>query len=303
MTDFHKFYGTHSFITHPHQFGSQFDMLPNDIASLCKVAQGWVYHYFADEQFFGFHPPAERMPEIDNRYVNDILTRLTQMDSQPIGINRAPDKRVLGCCRDFSVLFTSILRQKGKIARTRSGFASYIIPDHYMDHVIVEVWDETANRWIQVDPEMPVGVFPFDVQDMPTDKFILAGRAWQMCREGLANPDLFGLGPDGPEDVKGWSFIQTRLLQDVAALNKQEMLCWDEWGTLDGIKNEADATFLDKVASLTLAGNDALPELWALTQSDERLRVPSVIQSFSPAYPFEQLPIAVQLPQEMVMAR
>jgi hypothetical protein len=295
MTDFLNFYSTHSFITHPHQFASQLDTIPNDIASICKVVQGWVYHYFAHEQFFGFKPPQERMPEVDTRYAVRMLTRLAEMDERPIIENRTPENRILGCCRDFSVLFTSICRHKGMVARTRSGFANYFIPDYYIDHVMVEVWDEADGRWIRVDPQIAAGVFPFDVQDMPSDKFILAGRAWQMCREEGANPDLFGLGPDGPDDAKGWSFIQSRLLQDVAALNKQEMLCWDEWSPLDGQAKPADALFLDKVATLTLGGNDHLPELWSLMESDSRLKVPMVVQSFSPAYPFEQLPIAVEL--------
>jgi hypothetical protein len=296
MIDFRNFYSTQSFITHPHQFASQLDNIPSDIASICKVVQGWVYHYFADEQFFGFKPPQERLPEIDTRYAVRMLTRLSEMDERPIIENRKPENRLIGCCRDFSVLFTSICRHKGMVARTRSGFASYFIPGYYVDHVMVEVWDEAGGRWIQVDPQLPAGAFPFDVQDMPADKFILGGRAWQLCRQEGANPDLFGLGPDGPDDAKGWSFIQTRLLQDVAALNKQEMLCWDEWGSLNGQTNPADALFLDKVATLTLSGNDHLPELWSLTESDSRLKVPPVIQSFSPAYPFEELPISVELP-------
>lgn len=283
MTDFRTFYSTHSFITQPHQWASQLDAIPNDIASICKVVQGLVYHYFADEQFWGFKPPKERMSEVDTRYVKDSIGRLLTMDSRPITEFRAPENRIIGCCRDFSVLFTSICRHKGIPARTRSGFAAYIVPPYFIDHVIVEVWDDAQNRWIQVDPEIPAGAFPFDIQDMPADKFILAGRAWQMCRREGANPDLFGLGPDSPDDVKGWSFIQTRLLQDVAALNKQEMLCWDSWGTLAEKANHEDGLFLDKVAELTLAGNDALPELWALTQSDARLKVPTIIESFSPA--------------------
>lgn len=288
MINFRDFYRTQSPITHPKQFASQFDSLPTDIPSLCKIVQGWVYHYFADEQFFGFHPPQERMYEVDSRYAPRILSRLLELDNRPILENRAPDKRILGCCRDFSVLFAMLCRHVGKIARTRSGFSSYFTEGYFIDHVMVEIWDEIDNRWIQIDPELPVGVFPFNVQDMPANKFILAGRAWQMCRTEGANPDLFGLGPDSPDDVKGLHFIQSRLLQDVAALNKQEMLCWDTWSPLDGIKNEADATFLDKVAFLTQQGNDALSELWALAQSDTRLKVPSVIQSYSPAYTVEK---------------
>ena len=33
----------------------------------------------------------------------------------------------------------------------------------------------------------------FDPLDVPRDRFIIAGDAWQMCRRGRADPDQFGL--------------------------------------------------------------------------------------------------------------
>ncbi|MFN8374360.1 MAG: transglutaminase-like domain-containing protein [Anaerolineae bacterium] len=82
-----------------------------------------------------------------------MLARLLEMDARPLTETRAPENRIVGCCRDFSVLFCSMLRHFGIPARTRSGFANYFIKDYWMDHVVVEYW--TGDHWQLVDSEIP----------------------------------------------------------------------------------------------------------------------------------------------------
>lgn len=276
------FYASHSPVSDPGRHAALFDSLPRDVAGVSAVAQGLVYHYVADEQFFGFKPPQERLPEIDTRSIEGILGRLIEMDNRPLDQPRAFDKRIIGCCRDFALLACAMLRQAGIPARVRHGFAGYFVPGWWIDHVVVEVWE--GNRWRRFDAEVPPGDhWRFNIQDMqPDDPFVTGGRAWLMIRREGADPSRFGLGPDVP-DVCGRWFIIGRMQQDMAALNKQEMLCWDQWryGTADAVLTAEDEALLDRAAELSLENDSAA--LRGLCASDERLQVPARVVCWSPA--------------------
>ena len=98
-----------------------------------------------------------------------------------------------------------------------------------------------------------------------------------MCRSGSADPSNFGLTH---VHLQGLWFVAGNVLRDLASLNRMEMLPWDVWGAMD--MNDAALTdekkaLLDRVAALTLAGDDAFADLRAIYQSDDRLRVPPVV--------------------------
>ncbi|HEX2623010.1 MAG TPA: transglutaminase domain-containing protein [Phototrophicaceae bacterium] len=300
MLDPVRYYGTQSHISDPGSMAYLYDSLPDDIPGLCRVAQGLIYHYMAGQWIYGWQIPRERIAEIDTRYAENILKRIIELDNRPITEARPPEKRFVGCCRDFSLIFASMARHKGYAVRNRSGFGAYFMPDYYMDHVVSEIWDPEAQRWYLVDAQMsPEEIkahqLKFDVLDVPRDQFIVAGQAWQMCRKQGADAERFGLGPGVP--IKGWGFITTRLLQDIAALNKQEMLCWDEW-TISAETyepTEDNLKLLDKVAALSQGDRASIEELQGLYQTDARLTVPETVQCYSPAYPGDQLPIPVKV--------
>ena len=85
-------------------------------------------------------------------------------------------------------------------------------------------------------------------------RFLTGGAAWQRCRAGAADPRQFGLGDVSPQ-IGGWDYLLRLTLLDAAALNKQEMLCWDGWGIGERLGNpDAEAAALvDEIATLTLA--------------------------------------------------
>ena len=85
------------------------------------------------------------------------------------------------------------------------------------------------------------------------------------------------------------------MLLDLAALNRKEMLCWDSWGmvaqSLDlGV---VDKAFLDELARATL--DESRSDELARLHADERLRLPAIIDSYSPALRPEQMPLRVKL--------
>lgn len=276
-----EFYTSQSFITDPKEYTYLYRLLPREIPALCRVVQGLVLHYVGERHLVGGTIPYERLCEIDTRYARHIIARLLEMDSRPLTQERPPAERFVGCCRDFSVLFCSMLRYFGIPARTRSGFADYFSKGYYIDHVVVEYWNET--HWQLVDPEIaPADYWRFDVTNVPRDRFLVGGLAWQMCRRGEADPERFGLGQDNP--VRGWGFIRGRLMQDLAALNKYEMLCWDQWSYADPdvATTSEDEALLDRVADITQGGDATFDEVRSFF-SDPRLAVPTPMQSWSPA--------------------
>lgn len=279
------YYTSQSFITDPGEYASLYDDLPHDIDGLCRVVQGLIIHYRGGEMF-NYTIPDERKVEIDTRYVPEMLARIQALDNRSLTEERPPERRFVGCCRDFATLFCSMARYQGIPTRTRAGFATYFNPAFNHDHEIAECWDAGEQRWRLVDPELsPLHIksngIMFDVQDVPRDQFLVGGLVWQLCRSGQADPNLFGV--DADTNLKGMSFIPDYVILDLAAQNKQELLLWDSWGLmLKGEVSEDDVALLDGLAILTQGGNETLAETQAIYEHDERLRVPSVIMKFGP---------------------
>ncbi len=285
------YYASQSAITDPAQYTYLYEEVPRDIEGISKTVQGLVLHYFGDKWQYNY--PPERMGEINTRYVPAMIERLLELDARPLGEPRTPDTRIIGCCRDFTALAVSMLRQAGVPARSRHGFADYFEAGYYMDHVVVEFWNGTA--WQLFDSQIDQQYFNLPVHDVPRDRFIVGGQAWQMCRAGKADPELFGLGSVVP--LKGWAFIRSRMMQDLAALNKTEMLCWEEW-TFDGPQeqlSESDLALLDHVAEVTQQGDAGFAEVRRLFTEEDRLRMPKVFNNFSPAHKPEELPLPMSL--------
>ena len=94
---------------------------------------------------------------------------------------------------------------------------------------MTEVWNASSKRWVQVDAQLDdfqreALKLDFDPLDLPLGKFILAGEAWQMCRESKAHPDDFGIFK-----WHGMNFIAGNVWRDLLSLNLIELLPWEEW--------------------------------------------------------------------------
>ncbi|MCA9884787.1 MAG: transglutaminase domain-containing protein [Anaerolineae bacterium] len=301
MRDMHTFYTEHSPYTDPGEYAPLFDAIPDDIASIARTTENLLYHYFAGQYAYGYVVPGERRPEIDTRYVSKMLARLMEMDDSPLTSPRDHANKVVGCCRDFSTMFCAIARHKGIPCRVRYGFGAYF-GDFYGDHVVGEYWD--GERWVLVDAQMsPAFVknlnIQFNVLDVPRDQFIVGGDAWLMIREQGADPNKFCVTPD-MEQPRGTQYVLSHVVQDIAGLNKAECLCWDEWGlsvdttTEESVFAHAQLGLIDEVAELTRANNPDLAELQRLYQN-EVFQFHGTINCWSPAVPFEQMPLKVTL--------
>ena len=278
------FYASQGPITDPGPEADAFAGLPADLPALTRVVQGLVFHYFADALLLGWTPPKERLPEIDSRTVRAMLARLRALDARPLAQARPPERRILGCCRDLSVLLCAMARHQGIPVRARVGFATYFSPGFYTDHEIVEWWDAGQQRWKLLDPELSdrhvahfkIGFDPFDV---PREAFLVGGRAWQLVRTGAVDADRFGLDPSLREP-RGFTFVRGHVVQDLAALNKVETLLWDVWGLMRA-EPDAALSLLDEAAERTVAA-DTLADLQRLSALPG-LAVPPRVRCLSPA--------------------
>lgn len=256
------------------------DDVPRSIPALVEAVQNNVIHAFWT-QAYGFELPEERKGEVQIRSAAEILRRIHASDPAPLTVARPFDKKLALNCRHFSLLLCTLLRYQGIPARARCGFGAYFLPDFNVDHWVCEYYDAAQGRWIQVDAQLDkvqqdALKIDFDPLDVPRDRFLNGGRAWEMCRQEGADPDKFGIA-----DMKGLWFVRGDLIRDFAALNKMELLPWDCWGlilTLDPDIPEEGYRLLDRVARLCEDG--AFDEVRALYDTDERLRVPPVFKSF-----------------------
>jgi len=289
------YYAGHGSITDPGEYADLFGDLPGTVPDLCAVIQGLLVH-FAFLGFYGLKMEEERKRDRDLRYVHRLLARIVELDSRPLTVPRPPEKRLVVCCRDYATLLCAVLRHQGLPARARCGFARYFhgprsTPGFQVDHWVCEYWNADEQRWVLVDAEVGEDERAFchvevEALDVPRDQFLVAGKAWQMCRQEGADPDSFGLAPD---DEHGLWYVQSQLVRDLAALNKRELLCWDCWALGDADPDRPPSgdefALLDRVAMLTQAGPEAFAEMRALYEGDPRLRVPAVVKSYTMAGP------------------
>jgi hypothetical protein len=270
-------------VTDPGRYKRHLVDLPDDIPTLCRVVQGLIIHDMWVTQY-GIELATDRLRELRLYYVERIIARAFELDDRPLDQPRSPDKRVILCCRDFSVLLCSILRVKGISARARCGFGAYFGPG-FCDHWICEYWHDGQRRWVAVDAQLDslqqdCLKTDFDVHDLPDGKLLVGGRAWQMCREEGVDPTLFGIG----EDCHGLWFVRGNLLRDLASLNKEETVPylvgrpWDSWEIVaknDLAMSERELELLDHVASVTQGGSEAFCETRAVYEANPGLRPPA----------------------------
>jgi hypothetical protein len=163
-----------------------------------------------------------------------MLDRIFELDASPLTVARPPEKRLVGVCHHFSLLFVAMMRA-------------------------------AACRQL---------TFDFDPLDVPRDRFIVAGDAWQHCRAGRADPAHFGIFRG---NLRGLWFIAGEMVRDLSALNAIELLPWDVWGAMPPPDEPLDArlSYFDALAVLTQS--DSLDDIRSRFEADAGVRVPPTV--------------------------
>jgi hypothetical protein len=286
----YAFWAAQSPVTEPGPAAAAIDRLPSDLGALRAASQQLVFHYWAGGDYAANGIEPERISEIDTRYAAAMFARIGELADLPLSAAREPRQRLVGCCRDFTVLFVAMARHKGIPARARIGFARYFFDGFLADHEIAEVWDRSAQRWRLVEPEIddghidPVDGASFDALDVPRDRFLTAPRAWQLARSGAVDPGRFVVSPDLEiPATRGLPQLARNLVRDLAALNKAEMLLWEDWGVLDSptAPEPGDLPLLDELAALSVQLSPPLAGLRSAYRRPEFV-IPDTVTSYSP---------------------
>lgn len=284
----HAYYTQQSPITSPGRFAYLFDELPDDLPELCRIVRGLVRHY-ADDEGPKNIVPVERFREMDMRYVETILAKIMDYNASPLSHSRESAERIVGVCRDNSILICSILRHKHIPARLRAGFVNYVIPGLYLDGIFLEYWDTKQHKWCLVDTRtrqeyLDQFHYYFNLYDVPRDRFLLAADAWKFCRENKIPANLFGF-----KNYRGLHQVRNRLMQDLAFLNKTEVLIWDIWGLMclgdnPWVVAAEHLPVLDDLSQLIREHSYDLIKLQDCYQNSADLRVPANVSVCNPFF-------------------
>jgi hypothetical protein len=248
---------------------------PDDVGGIVRVVQGLLIHEGLAE-LYGLSLPPERAAEKQLHSAAAMLGRAASLDPRPLTETRPPEHRVVGVCRHFATLLVTILRHQGVPARARCGFAGYFAPGKHLDHWAGEYWNASERRWVLVDAQVDAVQrrhFKIDIDtlDVPRDAFLVGGDAWRACREG-ADPMSFGVA-----GTQMWGLVEVYgdLFQDLAALQKIELLPWGWYGLATDERGMDETDLIDRLAAISSrADAAAMSALHAVLASDERLRVP-----------------------------
>lgn len=285
------FYATHSTFSDPGDLAGVYADLPRDPARLARVVRDLLVHRLEGDLFGHTHPTDRLHNDAEARYVDDVLRILVERNAAPLDRRRAVGDRFVGTCRDFSLLHCSFLRHAGIPARIRSGFADYFATDGFhFDHVVTEYWAEERG-WLLADAQLADPDLTahwnadFDPMDVPRDRFLVAGEAWQAIRAGASDPRTFGL--HAPQEGPFWGerFVAGNVRLDLAMLNKVETLLWDVWGEAEGKPGdplpEPARKMYDAVAPV-VGGEVSFDAVRGLFAGHDTLRTPPTVTCHAP---------------------
>ena len=294
-----EYYSQSEEITNLEKYSEFLDWLTDDPRAIYQVVQGLLIHDMWVENY-GIKLNKIQEYQQNTVYMKDLLDKAIELDPRSLSIPHAPEKRVICCCREFATLMCAILRHKENPARSRCGFAAYFSANGFFeDHWICEYWSQEDKRWIMADPQIdPYQQSTIKMKGNPLDliqsEFIVAGKAWKMCKSEGYSPDKFGIACDPKlfdlDSLYGLWFIRGNLLRDFAALNKVETvpflvrlekgLTWDSWELIS--KKDKDITkeelhLLDTIAELSINPDSNFNEIQKLFTEKKCLQPPKNI--------------------------
>jgi hypothetical protein len=277
MNAFVDFFKSHGEASEPGPYLEALSGLPGDIKHLCGIVQGLVVHPAWISEYGVEIPRSRVLAEQQSRTVVEMLDTILELDPGPLTKARPPGLRIVGTCRNFSLLLCSILRARGVPARLRCGFAPYFSKDRFEDHWICEYWSEVDKYWVRVDPQLDAMqrealAIQFDSMDIPIDAYLYAGEIWVMCRRGRVEPELCGI-----YGLNGLGFIKGNIVRDILALNRIEAMPWDSgWGILGGgFPGDVDRDEMGYIDRLARCSANSLVHLaHSFFNDDDKIRFP-----------------------------
>lgn len=203
--------------------------LPTQASAIPDALESFVIHDAAARSL-GYSVPPAAETDRNVRTVAKLLDLAVKRDARPLTRERALADYLYGRSHDFALIATSVLRENGIPARSRVGYASYLLPGRWEDHWVCEHW--ARGRWAILDAELGSRArtrfgIEFDVSDVPETGWRSAASIWRSIRSGAVEADTCGVSFVG---ISGEWFVASAILRDAAALAGIECLPWDYWG-------------------------------------------------------------------------
>lgn len=273
-----RYYREHGPMTEVRTRQDMVSNIPPDLETIVSYVQNVLLHqHWSGAYGVELNPARQREPFL--RSFEEKLVFLSEKGYSHVSEQKPYPERMVGICRDFSVVGAALCREAGIPARARCGFATYFGPGKYEDHWVLEYWNEEQGRWVMVDAQLDelqrnVLKISFDPLDVGKDQFITAPRAWQMCRQGKADPELFGIF-----QWWGYDYLNCNLMLDVNSLLKMPMQPWDGWkgykATAVQQWTEADFEVVDTLAELALSADENFPAFSQFVLGHDQIKVPA----------------------------
>jgi hypothetical protein len=277
------YYKKISMYTNYGEYKEYFKSLPDDLKELTKLINDqYIHRVTLFKSYFRNDKIKEEYPWYDYRLHDDILltvpaitAELFRLDNRGFTHQREIKDKVIITCRYASILLASILKAKGYSARVRSGFGKYFYEDKYIDHWIVEYYNETKEKWIIVDSdELESSLFKkYNNIDVNRSYYYTAGEAWLKARSGKENIDKFVHGGH----ITGLDMLARSLFYDFHSLMNDEISYLFFPTYLDESKEFFNLTVdelkeLDDLATLMINPDENFDELRYLYENDKKFR-------------------------------
>ena len=234
------FYRQYSPFTDPGEYEYMYKYLPDSLPELCRIVCSQFLHPFAQLPGYREQIPKERWNEMeDYQSVNDILKGLVGYNPAGFVYDREPAEKLILGCQHSAILLVSILKYRGIPARVRAGHATYLAPGFHINHTICEVWNESKNRWMLVDPSMVM-------IDFSRDKFDFSNEAWFQMQNGEIDPNRYGI----PGRYTGEGSIVGKISNDLAAILGTEYPIYRYAPILDNAMGEEMKLSTDQIEIL-----------------------------------------------------
>jgi sulfatase modifying factor 1 len=236
------FYRKYSPFTDPAEYAYLYKNLPDSLLEMCRLIRSQFIHPFAELPKYREQIPKERWNEMMNYpTVKSILGGLISYNSAGLVHNRKPEERLVLGCRHSAILLASVLKYRGVPARVRAGHATYLAPGFHISHTICEVWNESENRWMLVDPSL-------DKVDFSRDEFDFSNEAWLQMQKGEIDPNLYGL----PGKYTGEGSIVGKISNDLAAILGIEYTIYQYASILDYAMDKEKQLSAEQIETLDM---------------------------------------------------
>lgn len=203
------FYRQFSSFTDPGEYACLYSDLPDSLPELCELIRSQFIHPYAQLPQVRNHFPEERWDDESVKYpsVESVLKGLLSYDTSGIMKDRKIEDRLILGCRHNAILLASILKYRGIPVRIRTGHVTYLRPGFHLSHTICEVWNESDQRWMLVDPSTVM-------VDFGRDQFDFSNELWLQMQKGEIDPDVYGF----PGRYTGLVSIVGKISPDLASI-------------------------------------------------------------------------------------